>query len=247
MFGSAPCSIEQRHGRHVAGKRGAPERRGADFVDAGEVEVVFRVPDLLGEAQVRIGALLEQRLHEVEIRDLLLVEGARLRIERARRPGHVERGIERRHAVARGGIRIRALIEQPLGEIEVAVDGGDQQRAGLVARADLVHIGAARRRASSPHRCSRRARRGSARCGRPACRSARCRSTGDRCRACRPIRRAPPPPPPPPCAGAVAAPAHPARSTWPFRPCAVAAGLITAARRRRQEFLLRRRSGCRRC
>src|SRR5687768_5408631 len=43
-----------------------------------------------------------------------------------RRPGHVERGIERRHAVGGGRIRIGALIEQPLREIEVPVDGGDQ-------------------------------------------------------------------------------------------------------------------------
>jgi hypothetical protein len=86
--------VEQhRHCCNIAGEGGAPERRGADLVDTGEVEVVFRVPHLLGQAPVRIGALLEQRLHEIEIGDLLLVVGPRLRIERARRPGDVERRI----------------------------------------------------------------------------------------------------------------------------------------------------------
>src|SRR5581483_837257 len=127
---------------HVGGIRGAPEGRRAAFVHAGQVEVVAGIPDLLLQTYVRVGALVEQRLHQIEIGRLLLLVRARLRVQRLRRPLAVDRGIERRHAVLGGDRRIRALVEQVLRDVEVPVDRRDQNRARVVARAHLVHVGA---------------------------------------------------------------------------------------------------------
>ena len=56
IVGSAPYDDQQLHRVDVGAVGGAPERRGADFVDARLVEVVARVPDLLVRRAVRIRA-----------------------------------------------------------------------------------------------------------------------------------------------------------------------------------------------
>ena len=138
---SAPLH-QQRHRRYVAREGRTPQRRGANLIHAGEIEVVLGVPDLARQPRVRIGALVEQRLHVFEVGRALLAVCPRLRIERARRPGHVQRRIERRDAVVRREIRVGALLEQPHGQVEVSVDGRNQQGGGAVAGADLVDVGA---------------------------------------------------------------------------------------------------------
>ena len=126
---------QQPHRLDVARIGGAPERRRADFVDAQHVEVVRAVPDLALQPRVRIRALVEQRLHQVEIRRPLLQIRARLRIERLRRPLHVERRVERRRARIAGQRRSRALLEQVIARsnwpLIVAISSGLVRSAGL--------------------------------------------------------------------------------------------------------------------
>ena len=133
---------KQLHGGDVARVRGTPERRRADLVDAGQVEAVTRIPHLLLQARIRIRALVEQRRHHIEIVHSLVEIGARLWIQRFRRPLAVDDGVERRRAVLRGGAWIGAAVEQHPGEIEVAVNCRHEQRAGSIAGADLVDVGA---------------------------------------------------------------------------------------------------------
>src|SRR4029079_16660149 len=87
---------------------GAPERRGANLVDAREIEAVAGIPDLLAEPRVRIGAFVEQRRDEVEIAHRLIEMRARLRVKRLGRPLAVERAVERGGAVVGGDVRIGA-------------------------------------------------------------------------------------------------------------------------------------------
>ena len=58
----------------------------------------------------------------------------------ARRPLDVDGGIERRDAVDGGVVRVGAALEQHLREVEVAVDGGLDERRGVVADLRLVDV-----------------------------------------------------------------------------------------------------------
>ena len=89
---------------------------------------------------------LDQRLHELEVRRLLLLLRRRLRVQRLRRPLHVDRRVERRRPRVAGEFRVGAALEQHHGEIEVAVDRCHEQRARVIALAHLVDL---RRPASS--------------------------------------------------------------------------------------------------
>jgi len=60
--------------RRCRWRRRPPERRRTRFLEAQQVEVVLRVPDLPPHACVRIGALVEQRRHQIEVRRLLLLQ-----------------------------------------------------------------------------------------------------------------------------------------------------------------------------
>ena len=132
---------QQLHRGDVAGVRRAPERRRAAVVDAEQIEVVLGEPGLAREARVGIGALVEQRGHQIEVRRLLLELGARLRIEHPRRPLDVEDRVERRHAAGVGQVRVGAVRQQILRDVVLAVDRGDQQRRDAIAWADRVDVG----------------------------------------------------------------------------------------------------------
>ena len=95
--------------------------------------VVGHVPQVLLEPHVRIRPRLEQRRHDVEVGGFLLIVRAGLRIARPRRPLQVERREQRRGPPVGGDVGIGAALDQPQRQIEVAVHGGDLQRARLVA------------------------------------------------------------------------------------------------------------------
>ena len=122
-------SDEELHRVDIAGVRGAPERRRARFLHAEQIEVVLRVPYLPAHSRVRIRALVEQRLHQIEVGRLLLQVRSRLRIKCLWCPLDVQHGIERRHARFARQVRFRAVVEQIFRHIEMAVDGRDEQGA----------------------------------------------------------------------------------------------------------------------
>ena len=96
------------------------------------------------DAVIDVRALVEQRLHHLEIGVLLQLHLLRLREARARLPHRVDGGPQRRHAVVlRGEVRIGAALDQHHRHVELAVDDRGQQRAGAVAGVDLVDVGAA--------------------------------------------------------------------------------------------------------
>ena len=140
--GIGAASDEQLHRVDVARVGGAPERRRAGFVRAEQVEVVLRVPELLLQPGVRVRALVEQLLHQVEIRVALLIGGARLRVERLGRPLGVDRRVEWRRAGVARQVRVRAVLEQIGRDVELAVHRRDEQRRRVIARARLVDVGA---------------------------------------------------------------------------------------------------------
>jgi hypothetical protein len=97
---------------------------------------------MLREPRVRIRAGLEQRCHQLQIGRLLTELCRRLRIQRLRGPLDIDRRVERcRPGIARE-FRVRAALEQELGEIEVAVDRGHEQRTRMIASAHLIDVGA---------------------------------------------------------------------------------------------------------
>ena len=96
----------------------------------------------LGQPRVGIDASLQERFGQLEVAGGLLHVLRRLRMTRLRRPLHVENAVERRRAAVAGELGIGAALEQTLREIEVSVDGGDEQRRGAIGRARLVDVGA---------------------------------------------------------------------------------------------------------
>ena len=76
------------------------------------------------------------------MRHLLLRIGARLRIQRLWRPLHVQHRVERRRTVVARELHVSAALDHQVREVEVAVDDGHEQGARLVARADLIDVGA---------------------------------------------------------------------------------------------------------
>ncbi len=92
---------------------------------------------------VRVRARFKERLHQVQVAGLLLPERLRLGIPGPEGPFDVQRREQRTHAVVADHVRIRACVEQVLGQIVVAVDDRYQHRAGLVPTGDVVHVGSA--------------------------------------------------------------------------------------------------------
>ena len=139
-----PVLQKEPHGLDVEAVGGAPERGRAGAFDPEEVAVVRRVPQRLLEPRVDVGAGFEQRPHHVEIGGGLLQVVRGLRMPGLRGPVHVEHPVQRRRAgcARQGGVGSR--LEEPQGQIEVPVDGRDQQGARAVGRAHLVDVGAAR-------------------------------------------------------------------------------------------------------
>ena len=88
---------------------------------------------MLSRPRIRIRAGLEQRLHRLKVGRVLLVVRSRLRITRPRRPLQVDDDEERRRATVAREVGIGAALEQAQRQVEVAVQRGDQQRAGVIA------------------------------------------------------------------------------------------------------------------
>ena len=144
VFGEAQIGalLEQRlDRRRVERLGGAQQRRRADRQQAVEAAVVADIPERRRELQlrVRIRAGGEQLLDDLQ---------AGRRIERrligpaaARKRVQVHRRIERRPPVPVPLARVRALLNQIRGEVEVAVEDRQQQRADLL-RIGQVQIGA---------------------------------------------------------------------------------------------------------
>jgi len=87
--------VQQFHRRDVERVRSPPEGRRAGRVHAEEVEVVREEPDMPVHRLVRVRTREKERLHELEVADLLPQVILRLRIERTRRPLEVDRRPER--------------------------------------------------------------------------------------------------------------------------------------------------------
>src|SRR5207237_3875315 len=106
---------------------GSQEWLRASFLRSKQIKIVLRVPNLLADTRVGIGPLVEQLFHEIQIGQRLLQLRSRLRIEHARRPFDVDRGVQRGHArVGRDG-GSSAVIQQVRGKIELPVDRGNDQ------------------------------------------------------------------------------------------------------------------------
>ena len=72
----------------------------------------------------------------------MLLMRRRLWIERFRRPLEVDRTVERRRSRVAREIGIGPALDERAREIEVAVDGCDQERGGVISAAGHVHVGA---------------------------------------------------------------------------------------------------------
>ena len=92
---------------------------------------------------VRVGARVEQELHQLEVAGLLLAEGLRLRIPGAQRPLDIEGGEERARAVVADQVGVGAALQEIPGEVVVAVDDRHEHRRGLVAGGGAVDVRAA--------------------------------------------------------------------------------------------------------
>ena len=93
---------------------------------------------------VGVRALVEQRLHDLEVGGLLQFHLLGLREPGTRLPRHIRGRPERRHAVVLGGnVRVGAPLDQHHRRVELAVDDGSQQRARGVAGVDGINVGAA--------------------------------------------------------------------------------------------------------
>ena len=124
MSGSAPYSQQQLHRGDVARVGRAPERRRAALVDAQQIEVVLREPDL-----ARAGARSDRRPCRAapsSDRDTTsAAAAARAAADRttSRRPLDVEHREERRHAARRWpAFGSAPCVEQVLGDVELTVD-----------------------------------------------------------------------------------------------------------------------------
>ena len=129
------------HRRLVSALRRAPERRRADRADPLLIVRRRPEPQLARQLRVRVRPVREQRLHQLEVADLLLDR------QRVRRPGHrrvlhVDRRIERREPIHIREVRVGAVVDEELSDFVMAVADGDDQRAAMVAGAQSIHVGA---------------------------------------------------------------------------------------------------------
>ena len=107
------------------------------------VVVLVRVPDLPFQAEIWIGAAIEQRPCELKIIGALRGVIKRIRVFAFRRPPGIEHGVQRRGTVALCEVWIGAPIDEVHGHVEAAVDGGNHQGGGRISRIDLVDVDAA--------------------------------------------------------------------------------------------------------
>ena len=126
---------QEPHGFHVERVRGSPEGRGALEVDAARsehAERVLHIPEVLVEADVRIGTSIEQSLHHLKMARFLLLMLGRVSIGRPWLPLALEHRVQWRGPGRAGDRRIGSVLEQNRGEIPLPVDGSHQQRRGVV-------------------------------------------------------------------------------------------------------------------
>jgi hypothetical protein len=98
---------------------------------------------MLAQPDVGFGASLEQRLQNLQVPGSLIVDNNWLRVSGAIGPASLQHAVKRRGASLIGNIWIGTCLDQDHGCVELAVDGGHQERRCVISLAWNVNPGAA--------------------------------------------------------------------------------------------------------